>query len=219
MFRQGVEFFECDSSQEHTMCCGKGDECRSDGLCNSVFYGLVFRNGCSDPTWQSPHCAKLCDSGSLSISVWNGEVKDLTNTGVPVKLCGDGSYCCGDGATADNCCASKQGVFVRNGSAIPHYQVPSSAITVPISTIVSTLAESYSVTTTVTTTLSSESPSGSIIPESETASANPSSPTSSSANKSLDMRYGAIMGGTTIGGGVLVVLVLLFGNWRRLWIL
>lgn len=223
MFRTGVEFFECDSSKENTMCCGKGDQCRSDGLCDSKFYGLVFRNGCSDPTWQSPNCIKLCDAGSLSISIWNNEVTDLSNSGVPVKLCDDGSYCCGDGDTADTCCAAKEGSFIRNGTAISHYPVPSSAKSVPISTVSVTVVESYSVTATatatVTTTLGSEIPSSSTIAPSSgspiTSAAPATSSQPSSANRSFDIQYGAIMGGT-IGSGAMVVLVLVFGNWRGL---
>lgn len=207
MTRPKVEFFECDSSQEHTMCCGTGDHCRSDGLCDSIFYGLVFRNGCSDSTWQSSSCVSLCDSGFLDISIWNDQVKDLSNSGVPVLICKDGSYCCGDGKIAENCCASREGFFIRNGSAIPHYAVPFSAKPVLISTVSTTVVESYTVS--VTPTLSSKASIRS------TTSLNSSivstSPGSSSANKSL---VNATMGGT-IGGGV-VVLVLVFGSWVRL---
>lgn len=197
-----VKFFECDSSQKYTMCCGTGDRCRSDGLCDSLFYERVFRNGCSDPTWQSPNCVKLCDSGFLDISIWNGLVKDLSNSGVPVTVCKDGSYCCGDGTMAETCCAFKEGVFIVNGSVIPHDAVPSSAISWPIPSISATLVESYTVS--VTTTLSPE------ISSSSTTSLKPStmsvSPGSSLAIKSFGKT------GATIGGGV-VVLILIFGKW------
>lgn len=228
MIMPGVEFFECekkDKSQEHTMCCGKGDTCRSDGLCNSVWYRGVFRNGCTDPTWKSPSCVKLCTSGSLSTSVWNGDTRDLNNTGLPVTLCDDGSYCCGDDETAAACCAFKLGVFIQNGTAIPHYAVPASAISIPISTVIVTTAESYSIS--VTTTLFSEASSSPSSPATTLSISAPSplsaaqngnglstNPTGSSSATKSRGPTGTIMGGAI--GGVAVVLVLVFGNWRHL---
>ena len=229
MSMPGVIFFECDSSsQEHTMCCGKGDECRPDGLCDSNWYGQVFRNGCSDPTWKSPSCVKLCDSGFLDVSVWNGEVKDLSNSGVPVTLCDDGSYCCGDGAMAETCCTSRQGVFLRNGSSIPHYAVPSSAISaapIPLSTVSVSYVESFSDVVT-TTLISSEIPSSLTVSSSSStppsaASDNilstSSAPSSSSANKSFGDGTGAMTIFKRTIGSVMAVLVFWgfgFGNWR-----
>lgn len=216
-----VEFVECDSSQKHTMCCGKDDRCRPDGLCDSIWYGKVFRNGCTDPTWKSPSCVKLCDKGFLDVSVWNGEVKDLSNSGVPVTLCDDGSYCCGDGTMAKTCCESRQGVFLRNGSSIPHQAVPSSAISVaiPISTVTVSYVETFSDVVT-TTVFSSESSSTASIgssgstPSSAASNNGVSTPPDapSLANKAFDGTGARMMMRKTMGGVVVVLGFLFFGK-------
>ena len=150
-------------------------------------------------------------------------MKDLTNSGVPVKLCGDGSYCCGDGTAAEACCASSQGVFLLNGTTIPHPAVPSSAITALVSTVSVSVVESSSIVVT-TTILSEISPSSTASSDSTvTAASDVLSRTSSvpsSANRSLSSSLPrnqtgvmAMMGGT-IGGAVVVMIVLLFGNLR-----
>lgn len=57
----------CDSGDEHSMCCALNrsvtDRCRSDGLCFSTWDSNVWRVGCTDPTWKSSSCIKLCISG------------------------------------------------------------------------------------------------------------------------------------------------------------
>lgn len=43
-----------------SMCCytPNGDACTNQGLC--VTNGVYFRDYCTDPTWQSKGCVKLC---------------------------------------------------------------------------------------------------------------------------------------------------------------
>ena len=53
----------CDSGSEFSMCCATFDQCRPDGLCFSGWDGNIWRDGCTDPTWKSPNCVKLCDTG------------------------------------------------------------------------------------------------------------------------------------------------------------
>lgn len=63
----------CDKMKEVSMCCGPGDECRPDGLCFSTSLGL-FRDGCTDPSWKSSSCIKLCNTG-LGMSIFSFDLK------------------------------------------------------------------------------------------------------------------------------------------------
>lgn len=60
-------YLPCDPGDEHSMCCASNrsvpDKCRSDGLCLSGNDGIVWRESCTDPTWKSPSCIKLCNVG------------------------------------------------------------------------------------------------------------------------------------------------------------
>jgi hypothetical protein len=53
----------CNPGDLASMCCSVAfNECRSDGLC---FDGTtLWRESCTDPTWQSPSCIKLCVNGT-----------------------------------------------------------------------------------------------------------------------------------------------------------
>lgn len=57
----------CNSGNEFGMCCAinrvNPDVCRSDGLCQSRDDGNVWRDGCTDPSWKSSNCIKLCNRG------------------------------------------------------------------------------------------------------------------------------------------------------------
>lgn len=64
-----LDYSPCNNGDEHSMCCAAGqDTCRIDGLCyyNGEVKGSkgVFRDGCTDPTWESPSCVKLCLDGT-----------------------------------------------------------------------------------------------------------------------------------------------------------
>lgn len=44
-----------------SMCCSDlGDKPRSDGLCANAEGSVIWRESCTDRTWQSPKCIKLC---------------------------------------------------------------------------------------------------------------------------------------------------------------
>lgn len=65
------DYAPCNSGNEHSMCCARWDTCRSDGLCYSNWNGgkhEVFRDGCTDRTWKSPSCVKLCLDGKCKQS-------------------------------------------------------------------------------------------------------------------------------------------------------
>lgn len=65
----GSEYSRCGSPNEHSMCCRWNtdvapDTCRSDGLCvNDGNIQLLWRESCTDPTWESEGCLKLCYQG------------------------------------------------------------------------------------------------------------------------------------------------------------
>jgi hypothetical protein len=48
------------------MCCALGrpvyhpNTCLGNGLCEDVATGWIWRESCTDPTWQDPRCLKLC---------------------------------------------------------------------------------------------------------------------------------------------------------------
>lgn len=65
-----ANYSPCNFSSEHVMCCAQWDSCRSDGLCfnKQDSNKEVWRDGCTDPTWKSPSCIKLCLDGCKQIS-------------------------------------------------------------------------------------------------------------------------------------------------------
>lgn len=63
-FPDGDIFKPCFPGNEgHSMCCRRTDQCTHDGTCESPFDGLHWRGTCSDPSWKSRDCLKLCISG------------------------------------------------------------------------------------------------------------------------------------------------------------
>lgn len=65
----GKEIYQpCDAGDEHSMCCAlnrpDADKCRNDGLCFSTWDSNLWRESCTDPTWKSSSCIKLCVSGT-----------------------------------------------------------------------------------------------------------------------------------------------------------
>lgn len=64
---QNEAFQPCNVTTQASMCCriniadeSGRDHCRSDGLCASPRRQFLWRESCSDPTWKSPQCQKLC---------------------------------------------------------------------------------------------------------------------------------------------------------------
>lgn len=60
-------YLPCQAEDDVSMCCRLGggypNTCRSDGLCLSNVDRNVRRESCTDSSWQSPKCIKLCDTG------------------------------------------------------------------------------------------------------------------------------------------------------------
>lgn len=59
-------YLPCFPNRPNSMCCrtNSTDTCNKDGLCESSWDGNLWRDFCTDPTWQAPGCTKLC-LGSL----------------------------------------------------------------------------------------------------------------------------------------------------------
>lgn len=96
-----------------------GTICRNNGLCISTNGLKISRTACTDQTWQSPECIKLCFNGT-----------DQANNDVIVTPCTDGSYCCGSNAVATSCCQNGLGYFIVNGEETrvnPHSSSSSSS--------------------------------------------------------------------------------------------
>ncbi|KAL8688903.1 MAG: hypothetical protein Q9218_005300 [Villophora microphyllina] len=172
------------------MCCrtNSTDTCNSDGLCQSDWDGNLWRDFCTDPTWQAPGCTKLC-LGSLGT---DGD----GNTGGSVRVtqCSNGSYCCGVGSNANECCSTGGGVWIaKNGHTT---SVNPSATT-------GAAASSSSTTTTSSSTKATSSTQTTPTAQGPTAAASTSKPTSSSKSSS---NTGVIAGGV-VGGVVAIAII------------
>lgn len=64
---QTEDYRACDPGDEDSMCCALNrpdpDKCRSDGLCQSAWDTNVWRESCTDRSWKSSKCIKLCNTG------------------------------------------------------------------------------------------------------------------------------------------------------------
>ncbi|KAL8765834.1 MAG: hypothetical protein Q9209_007193 [Squamulea sp. 1 TL-2023] len=92
------------------MCCATNnraipDTPRKDGLCQNV--NVTWRESCTDPTWTSPSCVKLCITGITDEGVQRKDVDII------VTQCPDLSYCCDAGNTT--CCDEGNGVWIKDG--------------------------------------------------------------------------------------------------------
>ncbi|KAL8781663.1 MAG: hypothetical protein Q9213_005905 [Squamulea squamosa] len=103
------------------MCCATKnreipDTPRKDGLCQNG--NVTWRESCTDPTWTSPSCVKLCITGITDEGVQRKDVDII------VTQCPDLSYCCDAGNTT--CCDEGNGVWIKDGqeTTINPYTAP-----------------------------------------------------------------------------------------------
>ena len=92
----GYYYAPCDNTAEVSMCCaigpgrdGNADNCLDSGLCGNVLLadGVVWRESCTDQTWEDPRCIKLFVNGTGINSTmgssfdgeWYGVVSDRSN--------------------------------------------------------------------------------------------------------------------------------------------
>ncbi|KAI4163211.1 MAG: hypothetical protein LQ342_003144 [Letrouitia transgressa] len=82
----------CNTNDEFSMCCRitTTDTCRPDGLCDSGWDGKVWRDYCTDPTWEDPSCVKLCVDGANDccsngggVFVVRGHTTDVNPSSLP----------------------------------------------------------------------------------------------------------------------------------------
>ena len=58
-------YFPINPGDDFSMCCSHlGDKPRSDGLCANADGSVIWRESCTDRTWSSPKCIKLCAGAS-----------------------------------------------------------------------------------------------------------------------------------------------------------
>ncbi|KAA6406787.1 MAG: hypothetical protein FRX48_09511 [Lasallia pustulata] len=130
-----------------SMCCATNrtsnpDTCHPNGLCEG--HGEVgagfdpeapyYRESCTDKSWNSTYCLKLCI----------GAASDGSTPDVSVTDCQDGTYCCGrQNAT---CCAQGQGTPVASilGAAKPTISPTTSSSTATSATPLPTQSPGHS---------------------------------------------------------------------------
>ncbi|KAH8750874.1 hypothetical protein BGZ57DRAFT_119381 [Hyaloscypha finlandica] len=89
-------------------CCRVGDVCLTNGFCFSAGQNSLVRRGCTDSTFNSTECPRICITGAVS------------SVDVVMTPCGDYTYfCCGQDNAARSCCTSRNGtVLLAAGTAI-----------------------------------------------------------------------------------------------------
>ncbi|KAL8679079.1 MAG: hypothetical protein Q9186_004619 [Xanthomendoza sp. 1 TL-2023] len=191
----------CKRNTPESMCCRKGstDTCRSDGLCDSGWDGNTWRDFCTDPTWQAPNCIKLCLD-------YMGEDGD-GNTGGTVRVtpCQDGSYCCGAGTKANNCCANGNGVWIAKDGQTTNVK-PTSA------TSRRSAAASSTLSTSLTTTSTTPPPNAVAASQTATGTTGPPSAAGTKTTEKTKNNTGAIAGGV-VGGLVAAAIIVMAVIW------
>jgi hypothetical protein len=67
------DYQPCHAGRQ-SMCCainrsdGYVNRCRPDDLCLEINTGVIWRESCTDPTWQDPACLQLCTSGLCALT-------------------------------------------------------------------------------------------------------------------------------------------------------
>ncbi|KAL8916486.1 MAG: hypothetical protein Q9208_008489 [Pyrenodesmia sp. 3 TL-2023] len=142
------------SIDEFQMCCATNgravpDTPRKDGLCQNG--ATIWRESCTDPTWKSPSCVKLCIDGiststrpllpyymrfrKLTEHYTDDEGDQRRDVDNRITQCPDQSYCCDDRNIT--CCVQGNGVWIDNGQPTtinPNATQATTVSTTPIST-------------------------------------------------------------------------------------
>ncbi|KAF7942322.1 hypothetical protein BELL_0021g00220 [Botrytis elliptica] len=215
---EGVEmdptYKPCNGSAPVSMCChlgvinNGGDECGSGstyGLCG-ISGTQLWRESCTDKTWQSPLCLRLCVGANDT----------------EITACPNGSYCCGKNAA--DCCNANAGKFIVNN------QVSDTAAGDSLSSQTSqTAAKSSTPISIQASKFMSSTTSGILSAEVQTSTAQtsvlistvyqplPSSTsTTSSSNTTQSLSIGA-RAGIGAGAGAFILLISIFALlwWKR----
>jgi hypothetical protein len=121
------QYVPCSSSG-YSMCCATNrtsgaDSCLPNGLCVTFGSGNFWRESCTDKTWKSPACVRLCtDDNGKSLAIWKRKQKRGFNSySVPgatsssdawLTPCNDGTFCCGHNNT--DCCNAQHGYTIAS---------------------------------------------------------------------------------------------------------
>jgi len=62
----------CNPTAAHSHCCRDADVCLTNGLCFSSGLGAVVRRSCTDRSWNSTACPRVCTAGKLGRYPLNG---------------------------------------------------------------------------------------------------------------------------------------------------
>ncbi|KAL9601998.1 MAG: hypothetical protein Q9219_002106 [cf. Caloplaca sp. 3 TL-2023] len=194
------------------MCCRttSTDVCRDDGLCDSGWDGNVWRDFCTDPTWQAPNCVKLC---------MNSQGKDGDgNTGGSVKVtpCQDGSYCCGVGSFADTCCSKGAGVFIAKNGQTTNIN-PSATVSQSSAAASSASSATRKTTATTATPLTTPSRAAAAADTASQVGSAPSAAVTKTVTKESSNNTGAIAGGVVAGvlGAAIIIAAVIWAVRRR----
>lgn len=229
-------YLPCNPNAEHSMCCRttSTDTCRYDGLCDSGWDGNVWRDFCTDPTWQAPECIKLClyshgTDGDGKGLQWHSVQREISmlmgflhigNTGGSVRVtpCPDGSYCCGVGSFANNCCSTGAGIWIaKDGQTTSVKPSAAASRSSAAASLSHTPTKKTVAPATTTSTTSTKAPAAG--PASQTASGPPAVVTQT-VTKNSSSDTGAIAGGVVAGvvaAGIIIGAVIwaLRRRWNR----
>lgn len=142
-----VRYAPCyNNTGQASMCCRINDNdypdiCRNDGLCNATYQSdVIWRESCTDQTWQSPQCLRLCIGELINTipSLFTLALsKELDGSGYGndnmVTSCSDGSFCCG--YENNTCCSAGQGVRISNGQVVTSSALPATYTTPSVNSI------------------------------------------------------------------------------------
>lgn len=204
----------CGAKNEHSMCCRWNtdvgpDTCRRDGLCaNEGSITLLWRESCTDPTWQDEGCLKLCYEGMGQVKADDDKFYELANMNVQITRCGDGSFCCGERGSimATECCDNGEGVWIVEGKKIvtedpskPKTTTSSTSSTSSTATAESTTSSDSESSRPTSSMTSSDSVPAATVTLSQSGNAPSQSSLSSASSSASSINIGVIVGAVVAG--------------------
>ncbi|KAK5446191.1 hypothetical protein LTS15_009886 [Exophiala xenobiotica] len=207
------QWVQCPSSSG---CCVTGDECMDYNLChfthnsssNAGSFSTYYVARCTDPTYTSPDCQKVCSAPGPPDAVYNYTTQEW-------MCCGDDSD--GNAPAPDDLAVLLSGVAaIASQTLIPGSGSPTSSTAIASSSSSSSSASSSSVTrSSATLTTSSASPA---LPTPASASGSSGAQAQSPSSSSDSLSTGAKAGigiGVALGTLALIGLLLYFFLLKR----